>query len=204
MIDWYYLAACIGCRIPVIQATPPAFISLPSITAASISTVPKMVSFEPRPALKAGSSSITLTAAIAASSAWPVLKWREFVVRRAGIPILLFFNPPFQFLPSSSYSRLHSWRTNIQIYIPPIYMSREKKERQIYFRTIKMHRLLQPPSLVSLLPHTTGKPVSEAKCQSVVATKTIFYLSLSMGHVKYIKYFALFRNPRSIINNLPT
>ncbi len=56
----------------------PAFMLSPSIMAASISTWPIMVSLEPRPALKAASSSITETAATTASKTLPELQFFRF------------------------------------------------------------------------------------------------------------------------------
>ena len=64
-------AASTGLRGPQMPATAPAARVRPSITAASISCRPSLVSTAPRPALNSGSSSSAITAAVTASSAAP-------------------------------------------------------------------------------------------------------------------------------------
>jgi hypothetical protein len=60
----------------------PAFMLSPSMMAASISTWPIIVSLEPRPALKAASSSITETAATTASKTLPELQFFRFFLNK--------------------------------------------------------------------------------------------------------------------------
>ena len=67
------VAGLIGWRVQVVPVTDPAQRLVPSMIAASCSTVPSCVKTAPRPALKLGSSSRSRTAASTASSALPPL-----------------------------------------------------------------------------------------------------------------------------------
>ena len=89
-------ASLMGFLIPCTAATAPAASVFPSMIAASISTLPRLLRVEPVPALKSGLSSRTTTAASAASSARATL---------------------FEYLPTGERSFLTTFQSLRQLFV---------------------------------------------------------------------------------------